>query len=292
MVLNTQSLSSLLNHLPLSSLSPPSPQAQRQQRLCSGLGQDGGAVAERERGGGAEESTEDDATTVSQPDDREHPHVDRRRRHAPAGRNGPIGHAGGRRHTPPTQLHPLYCFSIWITLHLLSPPTHPSVLSCSRAVVGAFSIFTSWYCSCSLSVCYHGSPPLLPVSPSRPQCFTASPAANSSGCIVFCIVRITLYMSCRNTEQWQKKMKNLNCPTAVTYRTWTYTDKLSYYLYYFALGFEFDPWMVSTEGHSYSATTRLSSFYGWWIVCKQLPKERFAKPIRKFNFCMEMHQNE
>lgn len=141
MELNTQSLSSLLNHLPLSPpsllpLSPPSPQAQRQQRLRSGLGQDGGAVAERERGGGAEESTEDDATTVSQPHDREHPHVDRRRRHAPPGRNGPIGHAGGRRHTPPTQLHPLYCFSIWITLHLLSPPhptpPHPSALSYSR----------------------------------------------------------------------------------------------------------------------------------------------------------------
>ncbi|KAF0038603.1 hypothetical protein F2P81_009087 [Scophthalmus maximus] len=57
----------------------------RKQRLRSGLGQNGGAVAEGERGGGAEEDPEDDAAAVAQPHDREHAHVHRRRRHASAG---------------------------------------------------------------------------------------------------------------------------------------------------------------------------------------------------------------
>lgn len=111
-----------LNHLPLS---PPSLQAQWQQHLCSGLGQDGGAVAEGERGRGAEESAEDDSTAIAQPHDREHAHVDCRRCNTTAGWNGPIGHVGGRHYTPPYPTP----FSV-LLLHLdnpllsVSPTTH------------------------------------------------------------------------------------------------------------------------------------------------------------------------
>lgn len=103
---------------------------QWQQRLRSGLGQDGGAMAEGERSGGSEENTEDDATTVTQPHDREHAHVDRRRRHTPAGRNGPIGHVGGVATPPPpfpSRLHPLYCLFIWKTLNSLPQPISPFI---------------------------------------------------------------------------------------------------------------------------------------------------------------------
>lgn len=92
-----------------------------QQRLLLGsrLGQDGRTVAEGERSRGQEEDPEDDAAAFTQPHDREHAHVARRRCHAPAGRNGPIGHRGGRCCTPsPPLLHPLYCLT-WITFHPL-----------------------------------------------------------------------------------------------------------------------------------------------------------------------------
>lgn len=58
---------------------------QRQQLLSSGLGKDGRAVAEGERGRGAKESHKDDPTTVPQPHDRKHTHVYYWRCHAPAG---------------------------------------------------------------------------------------------------------------------------------------------------------------------------------------------------------------
>ena len=107
-----------LQHFPLSP--PPPPQAKRKQRLRRGLGQDGGAVAEGERGRGAEENPEDDTAAVTQPHDREHTHVHRRRRHTSAGWNGPIGHGGGRRYTPLTWVHPLYCGFFWIIFLLWS----------------------------------------------------------------------------------------------------------------------------------------------------------------------------
>lgn len=63
----------------------PSLQGKQQQCIRSGLGQDGGAVAEGEGSRGAEESPEDDAAAVAQPHDREHTHVHRWRCHTPAG---------------------------------------------------------------------------------------------------------------------------------------------------------------------------------------------------------------
>lgn len=148
---------------------------------------------------------------------------------------------GASPHTPPTQLHPLYCFFIWITLHLLSPPQPMSPFiqfTNSWLSVHTFSsppdivaaVYQSGLVTWLISTPSFLPPSCPPVSPSHPKCFTSSPPANSSGCIVFCIVRVTLYMSCRKSVQWQKK--NLKYPTAVTYRIWTYTDKLSCYLYF------------------------------------------------------------
>lgn len=67
------------------SLCPLSLQAKQQQLLRGGLGQDGRAVAEGKGSRGQKEISENDATTITQPYDREHTHVNRWRRHTPAG---------------------------------------------------------------------------------------------------------------------------------------------------------------------------------------------------------------
>lgn len=57
-----------------------------------GLGQDGRTVAAGERSRAAEaKDAPHDAPSFTQPHDREHAHVHRRRRHPPLGRDGPIG---------------------------------------------------------------------------------------------------------------------------------------------------------------------------------------------------------
>lgn len=95
------------------SLCPLLLQAKQQQLHRSRLGQDGRAVAEGKGSRGQKEISEDDATTVTQPYDREHTHVNHWRRHTPAGWNGPIGDKGGRCCTP--------------------PPTHPTLSLCTAS---------------------------------------------------------------------------------------------------------------------------------------------------------------
>lgn len=190
------------------SLCPLSLQAKQQQLLRGGLGQDGRAVAEGKGSRGPKESSEDDAATVTQPYDREHTNVNRRRRHAPAGWNGPIGDKGGRCCTPPhTQLCPFV-----LLLHpdnplpFLSPTSHQPHL---RLDSSCFP-FTSWYCSCSFhsGVTAHISPPHLSSSRRPIKCFITSPPATSRyGCIVFCTVRITLYTSCKTSVEWHKERR-------------------------------------------------------------------------------------
>lgn len=57
-----------------------------------------------------------------------------------------------------------------------------------------------------------------------------------SGCIVFCIVRITLYMPCRKSVQRKKKKKLKVSDSSYKYvgygPTQTLTGKLSFYLYF------------------------------------------------------------
>lgn len=62
------------------------------------------------------------------------------------------------------------------------------------------------------------------------------------------------------------------------------SDKLSYYLY-FCDCFQCIVWY--RQRGTVTVPNLFFLLYGWWIFCEQLPKERFAKPIRSFNFCMD-----
>lgn len=144
------------------SLCPLLLQAKQQQLHRSRLGQDGRAVAEGKGSRGQKEISEDDATTVTQPYDREHTHVNHWRRHTPAGWNGPIGDKGGRCCTPPhTQLCPFV---------LLLHPDNPL-------------------------------PFLSPSAPSSPWLFMFSPSPHDIVAAVFTLVSPSPYLVFPSTHQ-------------------------------------------------------------------------------------------
>lgn len=271
-------LSSLTKTPPLSSSSL---QAQRQQCLCCGLGQDGGAVVERERSRGEEESPEDDTEAVTQPHDWKYTHVDCWRRHTPARWNGPIGHAGGHRF-PPTPT----------TLYLLSLPQP----------INSFSQLTPLSC---LFIHTFSSPPavyqpgvtvhLSSFPPSfRPPVYLSQTFHLLTSSQLLWLRSIlysqnsTVYVMQKVSTMTKKKTWNIRQPLHIGYGpTQTMSDKLSYYLYFMRLvlvwsmnGSDGGAQLVSTSHHS-------SFTVGGFFFCKQLPNERFAKPIRKFHFCME-----
>lgn len=181
MELSTQSLSSLLNHLPLSppSLLPLSslstgPAAATPPQWIGARWRSSGWKRKRRRGGRKHRGWRHDRLPA--PWSR-----------APPCRSPETPRPSWTKWTDRTRRgaspHPPYPTpSSVLLLHLdnpppsVSPPTppHPThqPFHTVDAIVGALSIFfTSWYCGCSLSVCYHGSSPLPSCLPIPSQMF-------------------------------------------------------------------------------------------------------------------------
>lgn len=276
-------LSSLTKTPPLSSSSL---QAQRQQCLCCGLGQDGGAVVERERSRGEEESPEDDTEAVTQPHDWKYTHVDCWRRHTPARWNGPIGHAGGHRF-PPTPT----------TLYLLSLPQP----------INSFSQLTPLSC---LFIHTFSSPPAVyqpgvtvhlssfPPSFRPPVYLSQTFHLLTSSQLLW--LRSILYSQNSTVYVMQKvstmtKKINLKYPTAVTYRIWTYTDYVRQAVLlslFYAIGFSLiHEWFWRRGTVSFHKPPFL--LYGWWIFFLQaVAKWTLCQTNQEISFLYGMRQNE